>query len=144
MAVDVRLNQMMLAKDERLTSVPLDAVELSVRTLDGLKKVGATNMGEAYWSVVNRTLHRQYRIGPKSIKEVEDMVAHVLAVSPRPPTGTSKERKLAEVLELFLSWTGALAVTGSATPEAWRELVVIRDKAQAILAKEQSSEGAEQ
>lgn len=139
MAVDTRLNQMMLAKDERLTSVPLSALELSIRTLDGLKRVGATNLGEAYWSVVNRTLHRQYRIGPKSIKEVEDMVAYVLSTSPCSPPVTTKERKLTDVLELFLSWTGALAVTGSATPEAWRELIVIRDKAQALLNKEQTN-----
>ena len=139
MAVDTRLNQMMLAKDERLTSVPLSALELSIRTLDGLKRVGATNLGEAYWSVVNRTLHRQCRIGPKSIKEVEDMVAYVLSVSPCPPPATTKERKLTKVLELFLSWTGALAVTGSATPEAWRELIVIRDKAQALLNEEKTN-----
>lgn len=139
MAVDTRLSQMMLAKDERLTSVPLSALELSIRTLDGLKRVGATNLGEAYWSVVNRTLHRQYRIGPKSIKEVEDMVAYVLSTSPCPPPATIKERRLTDVLELFLSWTSALAITGSATPEAWRELIVIRDKAQALLNEEQTN-----
>ncbi len=136
MAVDTRLNQMVLANDERLTSVPVNALEFSVRTLHGLKKVGATNLGEAYWSVVDRSLHRQRNIGPKSIKEVEDMVATVLATRPVTPK-TPRERQLVEVLEMFLSWTGALAITGDATPEAWRELVVIRDKAQAIMKKEQ-------
>lgn len=138
MTVDVRLNQMMQANDERLTSVPLGAVELSVRTLNALKNVGATNLGEAYWSVVNRTLHKQRGIGPKAIKEVEDMAVHVLATWPSPPPTPTKERKMAEVLELFLSWTGALAITGGATPEAWRELIVIRDKAQSLLKKEQT------
>jgi hypothetical protein len=128
---------MMLANDERLTSVPVIALEFSVRTLDGLKKVGATNLGEAYWSVVNRSLHRQRGIGPRSVKEVEDMVATVLAATPVVPKAP-RERKLVEVLEMFLRWTGALAITGSATPEAWRELVVIRDKAQALMEKEQT------
>jgi len=132
MAVDTRLNQMMLAGDERLTSVPISALEFSVRTLDGLRKVGATNLGEAYWSVVNRTLHRQRNIGPKSIKEVEDMVAYVLATRPVTPS-TARERKLEQVLELFLSWTGALAITGSPEPDAWRELVTLRARAEAVL-----------
>jgi len=132
MAVDTRLNQMMLAGDERLTSVPISALEFSVRTLDGLRKVGATNLGEAYWSVVNRTLHRQRNIGPKSIKEVEDMVAYVLATRPVIPS-TARERKLEQVLELFLSWTGALAITGGPEPDAWRELVTLRARAEAVL-----------
>jgi DNA-directed RNA polymerase alpha subunit len=135
MTVDVRLSQMMLADDKRLTSIPISALEFSVRTLDGLRKVGATNLGEAYWSVLNRTLRRQRNIGPKSIKEVEDMVAYVLATRPVVPS-TARERKLEQTLEMFLRWTGALAVCGDITRDAWCELVDMRAEAARILGHE--------
>ena len=58
---------------------------------------------------------------------MEDIIAYTIAN--RPPT-RDQERKLKEVIEMFLSWTGALAVTGSVEPNAWRELVAIRFRAE--------------
>lgn len=127
MAVDIRLNQMVNALDSYLNSILLDDLELSVRTLNALKKCGAVTLRDAQGALINRSLHKQYGIGRKAVKEVEDIIAYIIAN--RPPT-RDQERKLKEVIEMFLSWTGALAVTGSVTPDAWRELVVLRDRAE--------------
>lgn len=43
------------------------------------------------------------------------------------------ERRLKGVLEMFLSWTGALAISGNITRDAWCELVDIRAKAERVL-----------
>ncbi len=130
MAVDIRLNQMVNALDSYLNSILLDDLELSVRTLNALKKCGAVTLRDAQGALINRSLHKQYGIGRRAVKEVEDIIAYTIAN--RPPT-RDQERKLRQVLEMFLSWTGALAVTGSVEPDAWRELVVIRSRAEAVL-----------
>lgn len=132
MAVDIRLNQMVNALDSYLNSILLDDLELSVRTLNALKKCGAVTLRDAQGALINRSLHKQYGIGRKAVKEVEDIIAYIIAN--RPPT-RDQERKLRQVLEMFLSWTGALAVTGSVEPDAWRELVVIRSRAEAVLSR---------
>ena len=133
MAVDIRLNQMVNALDSYLNSILLDDLELSVRTLNALKKCGAVTLRDAQGALINRSLHKQYGIGRRAVKEVEDIIAYTIAN--RPPT-RDQERKLRQVLEMFLSWTGALAVTGSVEPDAWRELVVIRSRAEAVLNRE--------
>lgn len=46
---------------------------------------------------------------------------------------SKREQRLQDVVEMFLSWTGALAITGEATPDAWHELVRIRSRAEAVL-----------
>lgn len=130
MAVDIRLNQMVNALDSYLNSILLDDLELSVRTLNALKKCGAVTLRDAQGALINRSLHKQHGIGRRAVKEVEDIIAYTIAN--RPPT-RDQERKLRQVLEMFLSWTGALAVTGSVEPDAWRELVVIRSRAEAVL-----------
>lgn len=130
MAVDIRLNQMVNALDSYLNSILLDDLELSVRTLNALKKCGAVTLRDAQGALINRSLHKQYGIGRRAVKEVEDIIAYTIAN--RPPT-RDQERKMRQVLEMFLSWTGALAVTGSVEPDAWRELVVIRSRAEAVL-----------
>lgn len=130
MAVDIRLNQMVNALDSYLNSILLDDLELSVRTLNALKKCGAVTLRDAQGALINRSLHKQYGIGRKAVKEVEDIIAYTIAN--RPPT-RDQERKLKEVIEMFLSWTGALAVTGSVESEAWRDLVVIRSRAEKVM-----------
>lgn len=130
MAVDIRLNQMVNALDSYLNSILLDDLELSVRTLNALKKCGAVTLRDAQGALINRSLHKQYGVGRRAVKEVEDIIAYTIAN--RPPT-RDQERKMRQVLEMFLSWTGALAVTGSVEPDAWRELVVIRSRAEAVL-----------
>ena len=137
MAVDIRLNQMVNALDAWLKTIPIDDVELSIRTLNALKKCGVKTLHDAQGAIINRQLHKQYGIGPKAVKEVEEIIRNVSALMPplppEQPAKSKREVRLERVLEMFLSWTGALAQVGSATPEAWRELVVLRQEAEVVL-----------
>jgi len=133
MTVDIRLNQMIDALDGRLKSIPIENVELSIRTLKALRDCGVRTLHDAQMAIINRQLHKQHGIGPKAVKEVEEIIFNVSASLPAPITKTKRERRLEQVLEMFLSWTGALAQVGSATPDAWRELVVIRQQAEKVL-----------
>lgn len=133
MAVDIRLNQMIDALDGRMKSILIDDVELSIRTLKALKDCGVKTLHEAQLAIINRQLHKQRGIGPKAVKEVEEIIFNVSATLPVPQAKSKREVRLERVLEMFLSWTGALAQVGSATPEAWRELVVLRQEAEVVL-----------
>jgi hypothetical protein len=135
MAVDIRLNQIINALDGRLKAIPLEDVELSVRTLKALKDCGANTLHDAQMALVNRILHKQQGIGPKAVKEVEEVIANVCAVLPIPmPVPESKrEKQLERVLEMFLSWTGALAISGDITRDAWCDLVDLRAEAERVL-----------
>ena len=136
MTVDVRLNQMIDALDGRMKSILIEDVELSVRTLKALKDCGVRTLHEAQMAIINRQLHKQHGIGPKAVKEVEEVIFNVSVGLPAPQTKSKREVRMEGVLEMFLSWTGALAQVGSATPEAWRELVVLRQEAEGILRSE--------
>lgn len=137
MAVDVKLNQMVNALDKWLKTIPLEDVELSVRAYKALKDCGVNTLHEAQTAIINRQLHKQYGIGPRAVKEVEEIIRNVSAMMPplppEQPAKSKRERELENALEMFLSWTGALAQVGSATPEAWRELVVLRQEAEVVL-----------
>ena len=133
MAVDIRLNQMIDALDGRMKSILIEDVELSIRTLKALKDCGVRTLHEAQMALINRQLHKQHGIGPKAVKEVEEIIFNVSAGLPAPRAKSKREVRLERVLEMFLSWTGALAQVGSATPEAWRELVVLRQEAEVVL-----------
>lgn len=133
MAVDIRLNQMIDALDGRLKSILVEDVELSVRTLKALKDCGVRTLHEAQMALINRQLHKQHGIGPKAVKEVEEIIFNVGAGLPAPRAKSKREVRLERVLEMFLSWTGTLAQVGSATPDAWRELVVLRQEAEGVL-----------
>lgn len=133
MTVDIRLNQMIDALDGRMKSILIDDVELSIRTLKALKDCGVKTLHEAQLAIINRQLHKQHGIGPKAVKEVEEIIFNVSATLPVPQAKSKREVRLERVLEMFLSWTGALAQVGSATPEAWRELVVLRQEAEVVL-----------
>lgn len=138
MAVDNRLNQMINALDGRLKSIRLEDVELSVRTFKALKDCGADTLHDAQMALINRTLHKQHGIGPRAVKEVEEIIVNVCAVLPVPvPVPESKrEKHLERVLEMFLSWTGALAISGDITRDAWCELVDMRAEAERVLGDE--------
>lgn len=133
MAVDIRLNQMIDALDGRMKSILIEDVELSIRTLKALKDCGVRTLHEAQMAIINRQLHKQHGIGPKAVKEVEEIIFNVSAGLPAPRAKSKREVRLERVLEMFLGWTGALAQVGSATPEAWRELVVLRQEAEVVL-----------
>ena len=133
MVVDIRLNQMIDALDGRMKSIRIEDVELSIRTLKALKDCGVRTLHDAQMALINRQLHKQHGIGPKAVKEVEEIIFNVSAGLPAPRAKSKREVRLERVLEMFLSWTGALAQVGSATPEAWRELVVLRQEAEVVL-----------
>jgi hypothetical protein len=121
------------ALDGRLKSILIEDVELSIRTLKALKDCGVRTLHEAQMALINRQLHKQHGIGPKAVKEVEEIIFNVSAGLPAPRAKSKREVRMERVLEMFLSWTGALAQVGSATPEAWRELVVLRQEAEVVL-----------
>ena len=133
MVVDIKLNQMIDALDGRMESIMIEDVELSIRTLKALKDCGVRTLHEAQMALINRQLHKQHGIGPKAVKEVEEIIFNVSAGLPAPRAKSKREVRMERVLEMFLSWTGALAQVGSATPEAWRELVVLRQEAEVVL-----------
>lgn len=133
MAVDMRLNQMIDALDGRMKSIRIEDVELSIRTLKALKDCGVRTLHDAQMALINRQLHKQHGIGPKAVKEVEEIIFNVSAGLPAPRAKSKREVRLERVVEMFLSWTGALAQVGSANVEAWRELVVLRQEAEAVL-----------
>lgn len=133
MAVDIKLNEIINALDIQLDQVLLKDVELSVRSFAALTCCGAVTIGDAKRALKDGSFRKQKHIGPKAVREVEEIIRNVAAVLPIPAPKTKRERRLEQVLELFLSWTGALAVAGSATPDAWRELVVIRSRAEAAI-----------
>jgi hypothetical protein len=110
---------------ERMQDVLVGDLEISIRTLHGLQNCGARTLKDAYEALKSRKFHKQKGVGTKCVRELQDVIDNVM-----PMLKANRERELERVLELFLSWTGALAVTGSATPDAWRELVTIRAKAE--------------
>lgn len=89
MTVDVRLNQMIGALDLRLKDVLIEDVELSVRTFAALTRCGAVTLHDAERALIDRTLHKQKGIGPRAVREVEEIIHNVLKVlpPPKPKTG---------------------------------------------------------
>ena len=82
MTVDIRLNQMIDALDGRMKSIMVEDVELSVRTLKALKDCGVRTLHEAQMAIINRQLHKQHGIGPKAVKEVEEIIFNVSSTLP--------------------------------------------------------------
>lgn len=103
MTVDVRLNALIRALDERLKTVSIDDVELSVRTLKALKDCGVRTLHEAQMALINRQLHRQHGIGPKAVREVEEIIFNVTAALP-PPAEIAKQRRRIELNSLLLAY----------------------------------------
>lgn len=86
MATDTRLNLMINALDGRLRSIGIEQVELSVRTLKALKDCGVRTLHQAQMAIINRQLHKQHGIGPKAVREVEEILFNVTASLPAIPT----------------------------------------------------------
>lgn len=94
MAVDTRLNKMINALDGRLRYIGLDQVELSVRTLKALKDCGVRTLHDAQMAIINRQLHKQHGIGPKAVREVEEIIFNVTRALPHPNELEREERRL--------------------------------------------------
>ena len=94
MTVDTRLNLMINALDGRLRSIGIEQVELSVRTLKALKDCGVRTLHDAQMAIINRQLHKQHGIGPKAVREVEEIIFNVTRALPHPNELEREERRL--------------------------------------------------
>ena len=103
MTTDIRLNALIRALDERLKTVSLDDVELSVRTYKALKDCGVRTLHEAQMALINRQLHRQHGIGPKAVREVEEIIFNVTRTLP-PPAEVARQQRRLELNSLLLAY----------------------------------------
>lgn len=103
MTADIRLNQMINALDGRLRSIGIEQVELSVRTLKALKDCGVRTLHDAQMALINRQLHKQNGIGPKAVKEVQEIIFFVSAMLPWPDENEQRQRRL-DLNSLMLSF----------------------------------------
>lgn len=94
MTTDTRLNLMINALDGRLRSIGIEQVELSVRTLKALKDCGVRTLHDAQMAIINRQLHKQHGIGPKAVREVEEIIFNVTRALPQPNELEREERRL--------------------------------------------------
>ena len=94
MTVDTRLNLMINALDGRLRSIGIEQVELSIRTLKALKDCGVRTLHDAQMAIINRQLHKQHGIGPKAVREVEEIIFNVTRALPHPNELEREERRL--------------------------------------------------
>jgi len=133
---DIRLNAMIRALDERLKTVSIDQVELSVRTLKALKDCGVRTLHEAQMALINRQLRRQPNIGPKAVREVEEIIFNVTASLP-PPAEVARQQRRLELNSLLLAYEAhVLAVYAHQTrgDDASERRVVIEKVREKILA----------
>lgn len=103
MTTDIRLYALIRALDERLKTVSLDDVELSVRTYKALKDCGVRTLHEAQMALINRQLHRQPGIGRKAVQEVEEIIFNVTAALP-PPAEVARQQRRLELNSLLLAY----------------------------------------
>lgn len=94
MTTDTRLNLMINALDGRLRSIGIEQVELSIRTLKALKDCGVRTLHDAQMAIINRQLHKQHGIGPKAVREVEEIIFNVTRALPQPNELEREERRL--------------------------------------------------
>ena len=103
MTTDIRMYALIRALDERLKTVSLDDVELSVRTYKALKDCGVRTLHEAQMALINRQLHRQPGIGRKAVQEVEEIIFNVTAALP-PPAEVARQQRRLELNGLLLAY----------------------------------------
>lgn len=103
MTTDIRMNALIRALDERLKTVTLDDVELSVRTYKALKDCGVRTLHEAQMALINRQLHRQPNIGRKAVQEVEEIIFNVTVALP-PPAEVARQQRRLELNSLLLAY----------------------------------------
>lgn len=101
MTVDTRLNKMINALDGRLRAIGIEDVELSVRTLKALKDCGVRTLHDAQMAIINRQLHKQHGIGPRAVREVEEILFNVSASLP--PPDAMRRLDLSSLLHAFES-----------------------------------------
>lgn len=88
---------------ERLKAINIDDVELSVRTLNGLKKCGVSTLHDAQTALINRQLHKQHGIGRKAINEVKEIIWYAIHHMPPSPAAVRHRNRL-ELNSLLLAY----------------------------------------
>lgn len=105
MTLDVQSRMKVLTRepDERLRDISIYNVNLSVRTLRGLKRCGAHTLYDAQMLLINNQFQKQYGIGYKSVNELKEVVACARASFPRSPEVVKHNNRL-ELNSLLLAY----------------------------------------
>jgi hypothetical protein len=113
------------------SNIPIDDLELSVRTLNALKKCGVMTLGQAEKVVNDGRLSKQPGIGRKAIREVLEIVYNVETLMPKEQPVEAKVHPLVELLVARAKSHPEEFVTGgpdtlSVTNRWWHAIDVIR------------------
>jgi hypothetical protein len=88
---------------ERLKAISIDDVDLSVRSRNGLKKCGVSNLHEAQTAVINRQLQQQHGVGRKTVNEVKEVIWCAMRHMPPSPAAVRHRDRL-ELNSLLLAY----------------------------------------
>ena len=81
-----------------VANIPIDDLELSIRTLNALKKCGVMTLGQAEKVVNDGRLSKQPGIGRKAIREVLEIIYNVETMMPKEQPVEAKVHPLVELL----------------------------------------------
>jgi hypothetical protein len=101
--VQARMKAMNTELDERLKHISIDDVNLSVRTLNALKKGGVRTLYDALKTLIDKQLHTQHGIGRKTLSEIKEAIWSAKSKFPPPPEVTRHTRRL-ELNSLLLAY----------------------------------------
>jgi hypothetical protein len=88
---------------ERLKAISIDDVELSVRSLNALKKCGVSTLHDAQTAVNNGQLRKQYGVGRKTVNEVKEIIWYAMYHMPPSPRAVSRRNRV-ELNSLLLAY----------------------------------------
>ena len=88
---------------ERLKTIIIDEMELSVRTLDALRKCGVSTLHEAQMAVNNGQLRLQHGVGRKTVNEVKEVIWYAMHHMQPSPQAVRHRNRL-ELNSLLLAY----------------------------------------
>lgn len=88
---------------ERLKAISIDDVDLSIRTLNALKKCGVSTLHDAQTAVSNGQLRKQHGVGHKTVNEVKEVIWYAKSRMPPPPEAVRHRNRL-ELNSLLLAY----------------------------------------
>lgn len=88
---------------ERLKAISIDDVELSVRTLNALKKCGVSTLHDAQTAVGNGQLRKHHGVGRKTVNEVKEIIWYAMHHMPASPAAVRHRSRL-ELNSLLLAY----------------------------------------
>lgn len=114
-----------------VANIPIDDLELSIRTLNALKQCGVTTLGQAEKAVNDGRLSKQPGIGRRAIREVLEIIYNVETMMPKAQPVEAKVHPLVELLVARAKTHPEEFVTGgpdtlSVTNRWWHAIDVIR------------------